>query len=408
MDGLEDITRILARYTAVEQLLPLSAVESLDINFEKSILDVYMNILMYQATAACHFSRSTLPRMVANITTTNDWTGMLKKLQSADANCQSFVSIKSTEQLLKQIRLIPEGYDRKLFDDWKENQTKSDEILRQWIDNRLRQSEDQQEENQKTVRWISDTRVGEDHAAARERLGSSYWNSGQWLLNPPGDQKSSLEDWKLSGNGQLWLCGSVGTGKTSLMSILIDDLIRNQPQIRLAFCYCSKNSAMNTPVEILKSLLAQLSWTTNGFDIAEDIRKIYVQRATGLSRDSSLSVSECVDLLATLIRKFGPTIIVIDALDECKSPMELLRKLSELGDKTQELKFLFSSREGVQVTRIFPGAQLVSIDSHKSLEDIERYITTELSRPERCNSEIITDKLAKRMKDVLLKLSDGM
>lgn len=165
---------------------------------------------------------------------------------------------------------------------------------------------------------------------------------------------------------------------------------------------------MNTPVEILKSLLAQLSWTTNGFDIAEDIRKIYVQRATGLSRDSSLSVSECVDLLATLIRKFGPTIIVIDALDECKSPMELLRKLSELGDKTQELKFLFSSREGVQVTRIFPGAQLVSIDSHKSLEDIERYITTELSRPERCNSEIITDKLAKRMKDVLLKLSDGM
>jgi len=408
MDGLEDISKILARYTAVEKLLPISKVDCPDINFEQSIMAVYTNILNYQVTAACHFGRKTLPRMFANITTANDWAGILKKVQSADTSCQAFISIKSTQELLKQIQKIPQGFNRELYEKWQENKTKSDEVLRQWIDDRLKESEDQQEENEKIISWISSAKVGEDHAAVREKLGISYWDSGQWLINPFNGQQNQLEGWKSSKDGQIWLRGSVGTGKTSLVSIVINYLIENRPQDRLAFFYCSRNSTTNTPVEILRSLVAQLVWSADGSEVTDQVKKIHKKRTARRSIESPFSVSDYVDLLATLIRQHGPTIIVIDALDECGSPMELLWKLFEIWTKARQLKVFISSREGIEVTKVFSEALVVKMESDNSSDDIGKYITTELNRKERRNSEVITEALARRMITILKILSEGM
>jgi Cdc6-like AAA superfamily ATPase len=369
---------------------------------------LYATVLKYQATAACHFGRKTLPRMFANIITANDWTGMLKQVRTADNNCQAFIAIKSTQEVLKQIQEIPQGFDRELYKKWQQDKIRSDEILRQWINNRIEASEAHQEEIEKIISWISDVKVGQDHAALREKLGASYWNSGQWLLNPSEGEQNHFENWKLSRHGQLWLQGSVGTGKSSLVSIVINHLIESSPQNRLAFYYCSRNSAENTPVTILRGLVAQLAWSADGLEISDHVKKMYKKQSARRLMESPLSISDCVDLFVTLIKLHGPTIVVIDGLDECEGPMKLLWKLFEVWSRSQQLKVFLSSREGVEVTKVFSEALIIRTESEKSSDDIRKYITNELNRKERRNETVISEELAGRMVSILTLLAEGM
>jgi Cdc6-like AAA superfamily ATPase len=345
--------------------------------------------------------------MFANITTSIDWAVILKKIQSADANCQAFISIKSTQELLKQIQKIPQGFNRELYEKWQTDKTRSDEILHQWMKDRKKAYEDQQEENEKTTNWISDVKVGEDHAVMREKLGASYWNSGQWLINPSRGQGSQFENWKVSKDGQMWLRGSVGTGKTSLVSVVINHLVESGVQDRLAF-YCSRTSTANTLVGILRSLVAQLVWSADSLEVTDLVQKIHKKRTARRFMESPLSLSECVDLLVAMVQQHGPMIIVLDALDECESPMKLLWELFEVWTRSRQLKIFLLSRAGIEVTKVFPEVFIVGMESGNSADDVRKYITTELDRKERRNEAVVTQELADRMVSILSILSKGM
>src|SRR5690348_638380 len=99
MDGQEEVSKIIARYSAVERLFITGRPLEKDLDFEQSMIAVYVVILTVQATTAYYFGRKSLPRMIANATVSNDWTGMLKRLQNADQNCRAFITVKSTQIL---------------------------------------------------------------------------------------------------------------------------------------------------------------------------------------------------------------------------------------------------------------------------------------------------------------------
>jgi ppGpp synthetase/RelA/SpoT-type nucleotidyltranferase len=61
------------------------------------------------------------------------------------------------------------------------------------------------------ISWVSSKNVEFDHYTVRDKLGKHYHNSGQWF-------KTHYDDWILSPDiSTLWVTGSVGTGKSSLM-----------------------------------------------------------------------------------------------------------------------------------------------------------------------------------------------
>jgi len=67
------------------------------------------------------------------------------------------------------------------------------------------------ENTEKIISWVSSKNVEVDHSTLREKLGEHYHNSGQWF-------KTHYNDWLLSPDiSTLWVSGSVGTGKSSLM-----------------------------------------------------------------------------------------------------------------------------------------------------------------------------------------------
>ena len=252
--------------------------------------------------------------------------------------------------------------------------------------------------------WMSEVDVGEQHALVRnDRLGSIHWNSGRWLL-----QSGEFEKWENTSRGQFWLQGTVGTGKSCLTSIIINHLIENHTDGRLAFFYCSRGSTNSNLMAVLRSILSQLSVAADGLVVAEEIKSRYDDEAIRCTTGSHLSSDECVTLLAHLIGLHGNTVIVIDALDECEQPKGLLRHLKQVWDRSQKLKLFFSSRLDVPVCEIFPDSDIVRIDSSTNAQDIFLYIKGELEKPERRNAGVISPELAERMVKVLEKRAQGM
>lgn len=83
------------------------------------------------------------------------------------------------------------------------------ESLREFLEGK--QSRLEAKSRQDVLAWISSTSAEVDHNRAREKLGEHYHDSGQWF-------KTYYNDWIASPDiGPLWVAGSVGTGKSSLM-----------------------------------------------------------------------------------------------------------------------------------------------------------------------------------------------
>ncbi|KAH6670609.1 hypothetical protein B0J14DRAFT_99850 [Halenospora varia] len=404
LDSLEEVSSLIAKYIAIEDIYvqnhDLNAVSDLNTSFETAILKVYSEVLQFQVKAALHFHRPTMARTVSNIVKSNDWVGLLKTIKQYDSDCVAMTSVTGIANIDTGVHDINRklvGMNQKLDDI--HNMSKIFEKLQEsW--------EKKYAENARVISWVSDAQVGEDHARVRAKLGASYFSAGQWFL-----ETWEFQHWKKSQGGQLWLQGSVGTGKTSLASIVINELLRSGGESHsIAFYYCSRGlaAASNNPTAIFRSLVAQLACTSDGEEIYKIILDWYKRDAKRYVTGSRLSLTECEDLLIELMNLRGKTTLVIDGVDECTKPMELLRSLHRLCTSHSVLKIFIISRLDVEVLEIFPKISTVRSDFGKTSHDIKEYIRTELQRKERRNPKVITDQLAERMVDVLTERAQGM
>ncbi|TVY88295.1 Vegetative incompatibility protein HET-E-1, partial [Lachnellula willkommii] len=403
LDGLEEISSLVAKYIAIEDVFVQSCrvdprAASNDA-FEASILKVYSSILRFQVEAALHFHRPTVARTVSNVVQSVDWAELLSKVKESDAECVALTSMIGLASLGSNLS----GIGNSLV----ELRQRSEEIHD--IGKALATLQEAWDANQKgisqIVSWISDAQVGEDHKRVRTKLGARHWDAGQWFLENPG-----FKAWKGSNRGQLWLQGSVGTGKTSLASIVINELVKVGDNRSIAFYYCSRSStgSSNDTVAIFRSLVAQLACTVDGEDVYPVIRQWYQRDAKRYVMGSRLSLTECEDLLVILMAKRGRTTIVIDGLDECEEEMQLLRSLYEIWRRYPNLQLFLTSRLHVDVLDVFPEITTVQSDFGKTSEDIKEYIRKELQRKDRRNVKVITDELAERMVEILTQRAQGM
>ncbi|TVY34358.1 Vegetative incompatibility protein HET-E-1 [Lachnellula subtilissima] len=403
LDGLEHISSLVAKYIAIEDVYVQSCrvdpkAESNDA-FEASIIKVYSSILRFQVEAALHFHRPTMARTVSNVVQSVDWTELLSKVKESDAECVAFTSMTGMATLGSNLN----GIGNSLI----ELRQRCEEIHD--IGKALATLQEVWDANQKgisqIVSWISDAQVGEDHERVRTKLGARHWDAGQWFLENPG-----FKAWKGSKRGQFWLQGSVGTGKTSLASIVINELVKAGDDRSIAFYYCSRSStgSSNDTTAIFRSLVAQLACTVDGEDVYPVIRQWYQRDAKRYVMGSRLSLTECEDLLVTLMAKRGRTAIVIDGLDECEEEMQLLRSLYEIWRRYPNLQVFLTSRLHVDVLEVFPKITTVQSDFGKTSEDIKEYIRKELQRKDRRNAKVITDELAERMVEILTQRAQGM
>ena len=190
---------------------------------------------------------------------------------------------------------------------------------------------------------------------------------------------------------------------------------------RLVFFYCSRKEVHRTsPLDIFRSLVAQLALSPDGSSVAESIKRKHKEK----KQDELDNPDLLVGLLTGLIALYQRTTIVVDALDECEDYGRLLRLLKKVSNGTRgAIKFFFSSRTNVKLLKDFPSWEKLELDSEKGLtkDDINTYIRTQVKDREKMDlgprlldegrsmlGESLVEALEDRLIETLTRRAQGM
>jgi hypothetical protein len=229
-------------------------------------------------------------------------------------------------------------------------------------------------------KWISALDMETVHRTERTKAGIiGEGKAGKWIL-----LEEAYEKWSDSEtSSSLWLEGGVGTGKTILVSTVIEACIGTYGKDVLgpvAFFYCSGDPGTahkaSSAEDILRNLLIQLaSCFDEGFALLK--QKWDIQQASA-RRQQQLPENEIMGLIQGIIEleKALETTIIIDGLDELPSKDidHLLGCLHILSDAKGNLKVFLASRQTEQIQMFTKNGPIIKNRPSKTKEDLDLYI----------------------------------
>jgi hypothetical protein len=302
------------------------------------------------------------------------------------------------------------------------------------------------------VEWVSDIPYASRHNTVRQHL-KNYPEAGTWIFGEEEYVKwlSSAESpvfW-LRGTGQ-YLCEYVSTrvntddniyswhwkvvnnvrkitfsfsisshGKehrvaetyhsSTLVEGFYSDVSRDADH-RLLYFYCI---APTTEEDVLRSLVAQLAWSSEGKSIHESVVQQY--RKSKSSITGPLSRDDCVQFMPILCRTVARVTVIIDALDECKDYGSLLVSLKKIQSalldyQKANLKFVFSSRMLVIVDVNFPKPHCVLVIPEGTSRELLGYVRKEVKSKQKflvCDEQT-SKQLLEKVVTVLMDHARGM
>jgi hypothetical protein len=209
-----------------------------------------------------------------------------------------------------------------------------------------------------------------------------------------------------------------GSGKTKLVSIVIEELLANsQDDHCLVYFYCSRNTAepeRSDPEEILRSIVRQMSVPSSRESVLRPVIEKYEEREKKGFADGPLRLEESVETIVKLTAHYSVTTIVIDALDEChtETRYRLLRALSSIiRDGTGLVKIFVSSRDDKDITLYLGDSPNLYIKASNNAADINRWVKAELSQAiadKRLLGGEISLELKREIAKTLTKQAQGM
>jgi hypothetical protein len=142
--------------------------------------------------------------------------------------------------------------------------------------------------------------------------------TGSWFLNHP-----SYDKWKRGDVKLLWLHGIPGCGKTILSSTIMADLSGQLTNLFpvLRFFFDFSDSSKQSLDALLCSLITQLYQLEN---CRGELHLLYDKYGRGSSTPSTYDLCQT---LKRMINEAPKVLVIIDALDECKTRMELMNWL---------------------------------------------------------------------------------
>ncbi len=178
-----------------------------------------------------------------------------------------------------------------------------------------------------------------------------------------------------------WLLCNISDQHDS--SVVVEDCLSRaatSQEENLAFFYCSnEDPKRNQPIWILRSILAQLACRPGDLAAPTPLVDLYeTLRKSPVGSDGKLTADKCVTMLREMTSQAKETVIVIDALDECEDPEELLLCLKEVEEgNPYKTRLFLSSRMHVRVSKIYESCISVSTPGGNEA-DLVFYIRNEV------------------------------
>ena len=174
----------------------------------------------------------------------------------------------------------------------------------------LHSVEDHLDEQKRVVilRWLSSQPYMEHHEQIVKHVLSG---SGSWLLQ----DQFYTQSHRNSASSLLWLHGKVGSGKSTLVFLVIEDAIKRFEAGQgppLVYFYCSRNAAeaeRSDPAVILGSIVRQLACVQPGLPLLPPVFEKWKKKGQGFS-SNGLQVEESWNLIPELIEQYPITSVI--------------------------------------------------------------------------------------------------
>ncbi|KAK6716669.1 hypothetical protein SNK04_007621 [Fusarium graminearum] len=227
----------------------------------------------------------------------------------------------------------------------------------------------------------------------------------EWIL-----KKDNFIEWERNDAAIMVLYGNPGSGKTFLISKVVDYCCENaEDDEAVAYFYCKRDEEnRRNPQDILRSILRQLSTPIKQAEsgkIHQALKGLPDRLATsGMTFD----IPTCKNLIGTLIEDYSRTTIILDALDECEreTRVELMRSMASLLDEKSRIRIFVSSRTDDDIRRYFQHKPIIEIQAADNEADISSFVHEELSQDPRWSN--LSSELQQQIQGIFHDKSQGM
>ncbi|KAJ4051592.1 hypothetical protein NW758_003932 [Fusarium oxysporum] len=224
------------------------------------------------------------------------------------------------------------------------------------------------------LNWLSPVDPSTSHCAA---MDMRVTGTNDWLLS-----YEEFKFWRHAKSSVLWLTGILGSGKTVLVSTVIDFIQQcgNQnDRTYVAYFYCDfRSPETRNPLNLVGSLIAQICTQLGRFP--KDLEEVFERNTSTQSPYVRQTDLRTLSEILMLLTSKHHVIILVDALDECESRRGILELFRLLGTQGHHLNILLSSRDEADIRHVlsdFPRIRLESVSNCLN-SDIDRYINYRL------------------------------
>ena len=381
VNGAETIAHLIGRYAILEGLY-LHRTSDSTTKLKEALIEVYALILQYLSKVKDYFDQNTVKRMIKSMGPAGKFEELLDKIRSGQNDVNQLTDLIGAEDQNKLHESLSamssnqnENYTdlRRLLDDLDGPMAR--------LGSQLKAVEDHLEKSKRVdiLRQISSLPYMQYHEQTRKGV---LEGTGQWLLHDP-----IYAQWKKDSDCSiLWLHGIPGSGKSKLVSIVIEDIMRgygcseNPPP---AYFYCSRNPAereRSDPAAIMASIVRQLASLEPGYPLLSPVVKKYNEKERSGFASGGFGLGESCALILELAEEYPVIFIVLDALDECdpETRHELLETLQEIvAESPCLIKIFASSRDDGDLVSLLKGYHNLEISSKRNAEDIENFVRSE-------------------------------
>ncbi|KAF3025211.1 hypothetical protein E8E15_004022 [Penicillium rubens] len=387
-EGIDIFSGLVPRYALFERLYlhPTFPLQDL---LEKALVKLYATALKYLLKVEEYLTTRTFKRITKGVLFAYDefdgWMDEIKEQQRiADESARlidarasrdsdsKLDSIKTEQDALREgleyfhepIQFIRDGLVN-LSNSWTEHE--------------------RNEQERRIFKWLARLPLDEVH---KRKLEARLPDSGHWIF-----EEANYKQWRVSSKSELlWLHGLPATGKSTLMSTVIDSLQTKHahaPVGPLAYAFFSRNDSdrrWQDPGTLVCCLIAQLARPgparpghpvpLRGEVIRAYENMVQERGDIAIAEGARPAWNDAIRLLFGLIDQ-GTTTICIDAIDECDEDLrgDLLDLFDRLLTRVEggRVKILVSSRPWLKMLDRFPSWPSNDIDVGKNCADLRAY-----------------------------------
>ncbi|KAJ8058483.1 hypothetical protein OCU04_012671 [Sclerotinia nivalis] len=184
-----------------------------------------------------------------------------------------------------------------------------------------------------------------DKRRIEETKGGLLDNVYNWIFD-----NNDFQQWHFNqDNRLLWIKGDPGKGKTMLLCGIINELQKSD-EVVLAYFFCQSTDArINSAVAVLRGLIYMLLDRQPA--LLSHLQKRYEKAGEQLFKDIN-TLTALSQILEDILhdKNLKPTILIIDALDECQKDLPQLLRLIVSGlSISSRVKWLVSSRNWPEI-----------------------------------------------------------